>query len=717
LLPFVALRAGAQESTAPSPPPDDGKHAAAAAPAEPPPTYGETLTVSSVSRRAERILDAPAAVSTLGADEVQLAGSAGQIPRLVAFAPGVTMTQSGLYDFNFNVRGLNQTHNRRVQTLIDGRSPAIPFLGSQEWEPLSFLADDVERIELVRGPSSALYGRNSFNGVLNVVTKAPRGSEGGQLRLTAGELSTLRGDLRWAGQLGARAWAKVLAGHSQSKSFTRSRNVTTEYAGLALEPVPLADDQIEMDSLLARLDLEPTDAYRATFEGAVSEGGGETRLSSPGRTELLHLRRRWARASFGAPHWNAFGAYNQRLADDQLFLGSGAKLFLDEHNAQLELQGHQDFAGGRLRLVGGGAWSDERVDSAPPHGSQTLLPAAVHTENRSAYAQLDWDATARLKLVAAARWDDGTQHDPRVSPKAALVFALAANHTLRLTYNEAFQTGNYGELYIGIPAAPPVDLSAVEQALAPLLGGVPLHLQSIPINLYGNPDLAVETIRTVELGYSGVIGQHAFLTVDVFRNQMRDFITDTLPAVNPAYPRYQAPAGLSPAAAAIVEATLLGILPGLTNGPDGAPQYVLSFGNAGRVDSQGAELGLTWTAGAWELRGAYTWLDFDIKEDAPGPGLSPNAAENTLTAGLTYRSGPLAATLNARWVDGYRWVSGVYAGEVPSYEVADLAARYALNRHWTLGLDVANLLDNEHYELVGGDLLRRRAVGYVAYGW
>ena len=68
-------------------------------------------------------------------------------------------------------------------------------------------------------------------------------------------------------------------------------------------------------------------------------------------------------------------------------------------------------------------------------------------------------------------------------------------------------------------------------------------------------------------------------------------------------------------------------------------------------------------------------------------------------------------------MDGYRWVSGVYAGEVPSYEVADLAARYALNRHWTLGLDVANLLDNEHYELVGGDLLRRRAVGYVAYGW
>ena len=117
----------------------------------------ETLTVVSASRRVERVVEAPAAVTTVSEREIESKAAHGQLPKLLEFTPGAEATQSGVYDYNFNTRGFNSSLNRRVATLVDGRDPAVPFLGSQEWAAVSFPLDDIERLELVRGPSAALY--------------------------------------------------------------------------------------------------------------------------------------------------------------------------------------------------------------------------------------------------------------------------------------------------------------------------------------------------------------------------------------------------------------------------------------------------------------------------------------------------------------------------------------------------------------------------------
>ena len=70
-----------------------------------------------------------------------------------------------------------------------------------------------------------------------------------------------------------------------------------------------------------------------------------------------------------------------------------------------------------------------------------------------------------------------------------------------------------------------------------------------------------------------------------------------------------------------------------------------------------------------------------------------------------------------RWVDSFRWLSGIYAGPVPSYGVFDLNASFKLTDHITAGADVANLFDNDHYEAFGADLLGRRALGHLTYSW
>ncbi|HLE71410.1 MAG TPA: TonB-dependent receptor plug domain-containing protein, partial [Vicinamibacteria bacterium] len=126
--------------------------------------YAETVTVYGASRRIERIVEAPSAVTVVDEKEIEQDASHGQVPKLLEYTPGAEITQSGIYDFNFNTRGFNSSLNRRVATLIDGRDPSVPFLGAQEWASISFPLDDLASLELVRGPSAALYGANASSG-------------------------------------------------------------------------------------------------------------------------------------------------------------------------------------------------------------------------------------------------------------------------------------------------------------------------------------------------------------------------------------------------------------------------------------------------------------------------------------------------------------------------------------------------------------------------
>ena len=137
--------------------------------------FAETITVISASRRIERIVDAPAAVTVVTEQEIEREAAHGQLPKLLEFTPGAEVTQSGVYDFNFNTRGFNSSLNRRVATLDRrARSCRSRFSAPRSGRRSPFALDDLASAELVRGPSAALYGANASSGVLNLVTKQPR---------------------------------------------------------------------------------------------------------------------------------------------------------------------------------------------------------------------------------------------------------------------------------------------------------------------------------------------------------------------------------------------------------------------------------------------------------------------------------------------------------------------------------------------------------------
>jgi iron complex outermembrane receptor protein len=709
-------------------------------------SFAEMITVTSVSRREERITEAPAAVNVISEQQIERESSSGQVPKLLEFTPGVDFTQSGLYDFNFNTRGFNSSLNRRILTLIDGRDPSVPFLGSQEWAAISFPMDELASVELVRGPGSALYGANAYSGVLNMVTKSPRGTEGGKIRLTGGELNTARADFRYAAALGAGFYGKVVGGYQKSDDFTVSRRVSPEYSVfctvrgqtncLPREAVPLAKDEDKIGFGGLRLDKYLTNSAVLTLEGGTANLEGPVFQTGIGRVQVTDVKRPWYRLNFNLPHWNFLGYYDERNAKNQVALSSNGHLFEESSNLHGEVQGNVGFARDKGFLVGGLAYHRQHIDTANDQGVQTLM-GQPHTEHQeAAFAQVEYSLTASLKAVVAARVDKSTLHDTQTSPKASLVWAVNPNHTLRLTYNEAFQVANYSEFFLQAPTVLPgtttsaLDLSAIERALGPLLGGTGLGFSRIPVLALGNKDLTVEKIKTYEIGYNGILGPKAYLTIDYYQSKLDNFITDLLPNVsaagrtNPNFGAYAPPSSLpAPVQAAILNALRANLpatlFPLLSNLPNGQPIVALaSYTNFGKVDTQGADIALNYyVSDRWLVDASYSWFDFDVKQQAVGDRLLPNAPENKVNLGLTYTGDKAAGSVKYRWVDGFPWAAGIFVGDIPSYSVVDLSASYRLTPNWELGVDVSNLLDKEHWQSFGGDLLKRRALAHVTFSW
>ena len=691
-------------------------------------SIAESLTVYSASRRQERIIDAPVAVAAVPPEQLRREAVV-QLPKLFESLPGTEITQSGLFDFKLNVRGLNSTSNRRLAVLIDGRDPSMTLLDAQEWAAVAFPVDDLASAELVRGPSSALYGTNAFNGFVNLVTKSPQENLGGRAWLSIGEQRTQRLDFRYAALLPGNWYFKGIGTHFQSDEFDRSRNETLEYsrpcAGLqatdclGLEVIPLPLDRTSISYGGLRFDREFSKGLNLVIEGGLGYGKGHTWAGPAGRVQFTHLSRPWARFDLHAPHWNLLATYDGRDSDI-IGPGTGTPGYADSDRIKVELQTDWTFADLRGRIVGGVSFISEDVSSADPEGFETLISASKTTDTTAFFAQLDYSLSDRLQLVLAGRWDDHSLLDPRFSPQAALVFSVTPSQTLRVSYREAFLIPNYPQFFLRVPIAPPSDLRTFEEFCVP--HGVACGFdQEVPSLFVGNPNLDPEVIEAVELGYRAAWGRSLFLNVEYYRSEAEGFVRIVDSPHSPTHAPYAPPSGLpaSQASALLValENELGSRFPFLSNPVADEPILaIFSYVNVGRIENQGVELGLDISlTRRWALSFGYSWLDFEPSEELPG--FPPNSPENKFKLGLSYVAQRVSASLNYRWADDFRWVEGILNGLVPSYSVLNFALSYQLSDSWELNLNVSNLLDEEHYEFFSGDLLQRHALLSIGVSW
>ena len=693
-------------------------------------THVESLTVEAASRVTERLLEAPASVDVVSVEAIARGSGHGQVPKLLAPVPGVEVVQSGIFDFNVNVRGLNSSLNRRVLTLVDGRDPASVLIGAQEWAAVSLPVYEIARIEVVRGPAAALYGANAFNGVVDITTRRPRDAPGGQVELTFGELGTVRGSVRQAGTFGTSTFYRMHATLGRSDDFYRARTTVTEYPGLPLEVRAPEDDRTQFVSAGGRVD-RGIDGKVVTIEGGWAHTEGNVLLTGAGRLQNSGAHRPWLRSRLQAPSWQVSG-YADARDGRMLSLTAGTMVFDDSIKASLDGSRRFDYGAGSGHVMVGGTYRYQRADTRDKNGLPTLLRDVEHVHEGSAFAQLDHPLAAdRLKMVLATRVDTSTLHRAELSPKAALVYTPRIDHSVRVSFGHAFQTGSLVNYFTHTAAAPPISMAAIENALRPILGGVSLGLTQVPVLAVGNEDLKVERVDSFEVGYSGVINGRVVAGVNYYRNYIDNLITPLIPQVgtefgrvNPAFQAYVPPAALSPVQATTVLGALRGALPPtvfalMSNDRDGAPIAVAaSYTNLPSSVLQGIELSarLTWAHG-FSSEAGFTALELTPKQELRDPLVTANAPPRKAVASLMYDRAKLSAALRYAWSDAFIWNGGVFRGSVPAASLVDVEARYRITPRVALQVSVANLFDHEHYEIFGGDLLRRRALAGIVHRW
>jgi iron complex outermembrane receptor protein len=543
------------------------------------------IVVQGASRAPERIVEAPAAISVVPPEVLENTSITGQAPMALQAVPGADVVQSGVNDFNVNARGFNSSLNRRVLVLQDGRDLSIAFLGSQEWNGMTQPLEDIGRLEMVRGPGSALYGANAFSGVVNITTPTAREVAGTKVTLAGGELETFRGDFRQAGVFGGdRFGYRVNAGYNRSDTYSRSRtlrdstSLRQEYAPATDQPIPLAielrplegqtvdpatlapvGDRTPLQNAYgsARLDYYMNNGAVLSADGGAAQVENEVFVTGIGRVQVLKAMKPYARLALAHDRYNIFGFWNSRTSiDPQFSLVSG--LPLEERSDIFHIEGQQNwnFQADRGRVVYGASYRNTQVNT-----SGTLMDPINDDRSDdyySAYGQVEYKLIPQLRIVGAGRVDDGTLFETQFSPKGALVFSPNEDHSFRFSVNRAFQTPNYSEFFLRVPVSQPnpgpASLEAniqgyyalVQANLPPAaLADLTLHT-SLPWNFspltpalaVGNADLDVEKVLGWELGYKGSLSDKLYVTADFYINDLENFVTDLLPGVNPDYPTF-----------------------------------------------------------------------------------------------------------------------------------------------------------------------------------
>jgi outer membrane receptor for ferrienterochelin and colicins len=629
------------------------------------------VVVYGASFRKERLTEAPSAVSVIEPAQIQLLGGNGQMPKLLETQPGVDIVQSGLQDFNVNTRGFNSSLNRRLIVLLDGRDLAIAFLGAQEWNGLSVPIEDLGKIELIRGPSSALYGANAFNGVINIMSPPPGENAGTKITLAGGERETFRTDLRYAAVRDRWSY-RANIGRSQGRSWSQTRkNRNFEYP---LDPYLNNEDADLLPGLVAstygsmRIDRSFDGGATATIEGGSTQVENEVFVTGIGRVQVPKALKPWGRINYSNEKFYAqVWAAGRNSIEPQLSLSTGLPLIEKSLIGQAEVQYRTGLFTENLFLVSGASF---RLQNINTEGTLMVDP---HDDNMSGvYSQMEYTATPSLKFTGAVRWDRSTLHDNRFSPKLAAVWSADRNHAFRATFNQAFQSPNHSELFLNVPRTVTNPNTGIKS-----------------YSLYrGNEYLKVEKITGFELGYKGIFWNNFFVTVDGYYNTLRDFITDLAPNVHPDYP----------------EAV---VLPG-----DSVKRTIWSYNNAGEVTERGAEIAFNYyLSDAWTVDANYAFFDFTVIEKGEKDVLLPNAPKHKVNGGITFRSpSGVSANLSVKYVPSFDWAAGIYQGKILAYTMVNLSASYRITGNFTAGINVGNLLDRRHYEIYGGSIIGRRAI-------
>ena len=398
--------------------------------------------------------------------------------------PAVDVITTGVQSTNVAVRGFNNIFSGSLHTLTDNRIAGIPSLRVNLMHFVPQTNEDIQRMEVVLGPGSALYGPNTANGVLHIITKSPLDEQTTSVSLAAGERSLLHGTFRTAQLVSENFGVKISGQYMRADEWeyfddvelaTRALATSTDpadqaqfRAGLPLDVdnTPLTEEEIQtrisrignrdFDIMRwsgdARADWRITDDLTAVFSAGLTNSGSGVELTGIGAGQVRDWKYGYYQTRLNWRRLFAQAYLNTSDAGDTFLLRSGgpivdrSKVFVSQIQHGFGIGGMQDFTYGADFI------------STMPETERTINGAREDEDNYTefgAYLQSRTDLTSQLSVVLAGRGDRHSELDKWVfSPRAALIFSPVENQSFRASYNRAFSTPSSLNLFLDIDAGP-----------------------------------------------------------------------------------------------------------------------------------------------------------------------------------------------------------------------------------------------------------------------
>ena len=606
------------------------------------------VEVTTVSKEPEQVWQTPAAIYVITQEDIRRSGAT-SIPELLRLAPGVEVARIDSDHWAVGVRGFGGEFSKSLLVLIDGRSVYSPLFAGVYWQVQDTLLDDVDRIEVIRGPGGTIWGANAVNGVINIITKKAKDTHGILSHLGGGDIDEGIGALRFGG--------------TNNKGFDYRVSGKGFIRGPEFHPDGVNFDEWKMGQLGIRADWSKNARDTFNIQGDMYKGLDGERVAvsfySPPSAAVLN-----------GPHHtsggNIVGNWRRQLGvnSDVEVRGyfdrtSRFSPQLDETRNTYDLDllyhvlapAHQDV------LLGVGArWSHDHVTQI----FQTLnFTPSLETD--SIYSWFIQDqiglVPTKLSLILGSKFEHNNRSGFEIQPNGRLMWTPTPRQTFWAAVTRAVRT----------PSRLDQDLQLTDF----LEANPPVFLRVV-----GSKNFRSERLLGTEVGYRTLIARQLYVDLSVYRNDYND-----LYGYGPGSEYVE----LSPSPA----------------------HFILQepLANALKGDTAGGEIEPVWKPVNWvEVKGSYSYLHLYVHDK---PGFTDDQNTVSDNGSSPHHQAVIQAQFNIpkgfELGPTYRYVSSLPAQNVTAYSTGDVRFGWRAKRNWEIAVVGRNLMQPHHAEF-GSDV-------------
>jgi iron complex outermembrane receptor protein len=604
--------------------------------------------VTSVSKKEQPLSRVPAAIRVITAEEIRRSGAA-NIPDLLRMVPGVDVAQIDASGWAISARGFSDQFSNKMLVMIDGRSVYDPLFAGTFWDIQNIPLDDIDRIEVIRGPGATMWGTNAVNGVINIITKSADQTQGALITAGGGTVERAFATARYGGAAGRNGHYRMFSQYSD-----RGNNFDPRRAG------GRDDEDVLRGGFRADWNLSAAD--KLMVQGAAYNGGFHSqadlligallplqqRLSAQGRIDGGDLALRWNHALRNGSETTLQVSYDRDIRNYS---------FLDYDRQAVNVDFQHHFAiGARNDVVWGLGFRFTSGDTIA-HANISFSPAAKVLNTVNGFVQDEIEVLKeRLWLTLGIKLERNTFSGLQNEPSAQLSWAVNPHNTLWAAVSDADRIPSRFEKEVEITFVP-----------VGIQNGLPLLPRTV-----GNPDFRSEHLRAFETGYRTEPSKRLAFDFATFYNRY-----DHLRSSSPGVPFVER----SPAGAQLI-----------------IPAY---FGNQIQGAVYGAEVQASWKPVRWwTIDSGYTWLKPVLHQ-------TPSSQVNSFV-GL-YGKDPrnhftVRSSINLprrfEFDQSLSYVGCLLIGPVPAYARYDVRIGWHASEAAEFSIVGQNLLQAQHMEFV-----------------